>query len=179
LFHTVEGGAVFTKNADLLKKMSFLRNFGHDGYEKFSDIGINGKNSEFHAAMGLVNLKYIDEILINRRKLSMYYNDALVNLKCIKPTLIHDSQYNYSYYPVVLESEEITLKMIQVLNDNWIYPRRYFYPNLSKMSYIEDNFVLPITESISKRVLCLPLFHSLSKEEIDLIARIMLRVQNN
>ncbi len=179
LFHTVEGGAVFTKNADLLKKMSFLRNFGHDGYEKFSDIGINGKNSEFHAAMGLVNLKYIDEILINRRKLSMYYNDALVNLKCLKPTLIHDSQYNYSYYPVVLESEEITLKMIQVLNDNWIYPRRYFYPNLSKMPYIEDNFVLPITESISKRVLCLPLFHSLSKEEIDLIASIMLRVQNN
>jgi dTDP-4-amino-4,6-dideoxygalactose transaminase len=58
LFHTVEGGAVFTMNPDLLKKLSYLRNFGHEGPEHFAEVGINGKNSEFHAAMGLCNLKY-------------------------------------------------------------------------------------------------------------------------
>ena len=179
LFHTVEGGAIFTKDPNLLKKMSFLRNFGHDGYEKFSDIGINGKNSEFHAAMGLVNLKYIDEILLTRKNLSIFYNKALKNFKCAKPTLNQYSQYNFSYYPIVLESEEVTLKIIQILNDNWIYPRRYFYPSLSKLPYIEGAIELPNTESITKRILCLPLYHTLTKEEIDLIAGIMLRVQNN
>jgi dTDP-4-amino-4,6-dideoxygalactose transaminase len=178
LFHTIEGGAVFTKDPDLLKRMAFIRNFGHDGQDKFSGLGINGKNSEFHAAMGLINLKYINDILKKRKELSLYYDKKLEGLNKTRPVLLKDSQYNFAYYPIILPSEELLEKMIKVLNDNWVYPRRYFYPSLNQLDYVE-NKELPISESISKRVLCLPLYHTLSFEEIDFIARLMLRVQNN
>ncbi len=178
LFHTVEGGAVFTQSPELLKKMSYLRNFGHDGTEKFADIGINGKNSEFHAAMGLVNLKYIEEILQKRKLLHEYYDVALSNLNFKKPSIANHTQYNYSYYPVVLANEEITLKSIESLNLNQIYPRRYFYPSLEELPYVKKK-EMPVSSEVSRKVLCLPLYHTLSQEEVDFVARILLRTQNN
>ena len=178
LFHTIEGGAVFTKDPELLKKMAYMRNFGHDGPEDFFGIGINGKNSEFHAAMGLVNLKYIDQIRDKRKELSAYYDKKLEGLSKTTPVLLKESQFNFAYYPIVLPSEEILEKMVKVLNDNLVYPRRYFYPSLHHLNYVESQD-LPVSESVSKRVLCLPLYQTLSFEEIDFIARLMLRVQNN
>lgn len=178
LFHTIEGGAVFTRNPELLKTMAYMRNFGHNGPEKFFGLGINGKNSEFHAAMGLVNLNYIDEILRKRKELSLYYNKKLEGLNKTTPVLLEGSQFNFAYYPIVLPSEEILEKMVRVLNNNWVYPRRYFYPSLHHLNYVKD-YELPIADSVSKRVLCLPLYQTLSFEEIDFITRLMLRVQNN
>lgn len=178
LFHTVEGGAVFTADPNLLKKMSYLRNFGHDGPEKFAGLGINGKNSEFHAAMGLVNLNYIDDILSRRKELCMYYQRVLKNLVCDMPELISQATTNFGYYPIVLPSEEITLKQIEALTGNWVSPRRYFYPSLSSLNYVTEQLT-PVCNDISKRILCLPLYHTLSVEEIGFIARILLRVQNN
>ncbi|HEY5823142.1 MAG TPA: DegT/DnrJ/EryC1/StrS family aminotransferase [Cyclobacteriaceae bacterium] len=178
LFHTIEGGAVFTTDPELLKKMAYLRNFGHDGPYQFAELGINGKNSEFHAAMGLVNLQYIDEILVKRKALSTHYDDALRNVNLKKIKLQDQSAFNFSYYPVLLPSVEMTIKIIEELNKNWIYPRRYFYPSLTQLPYLNAPD-LPVTESISSRILCLPLYHTLSVEEIDFIARIILRVQNN
>lgn len=177
LFHTIEGGAVFTKQPELLKRMAYMRNFGHDGPDEFSELGINGKNSEFHAAMGLANLKYIGEILKTRKELSEYYTLALRNLQKELPSLLPNSEFNFAYYPVILPNEQITLKIIHELNLNWIYPRRYFYPSLDRLPYVKKQEV-PIALDISKRVICLPLYHTLSKEEIDFIARLMLRVQN-
>lgn len=84
LFHTIEGGAVITQDAELLKKMSYMRNFGHDGPEKFSGVGINGKNSEFHAAMGLVNINFLDSILERRKILSQNYDNLLSNIGAFK-----------------------------------------------------------------------------------------------
>jgi len=178
IFHTIEGGAVFTKDANLLKKMSYLRNFGHEGTEKFMDIGINGKNSEFHAAMGLVNLNYIDDILLKRKEISLHYDQKLAGLKCKKIELLADSAFNYSYYPIVLPNLEIALKVIEMLNTNWVYPRRYFFPSLDTLPYVKTANV-PIAKSIAERILCLPLFYTITKEEVDLIARLILRVQNN
>ncbi|MCX8490705.1 MAG: DegT/DnrJ/EryC1/StrS family aminotransferase, partial [Cyclobacteriaceae bacterium] len=178
LFHTVEGGAVVTKDPGLLKKMSYLRNFGHDGPEKFSGIGINGKNSEFHAAMGLVNLKHIDAILQTRKNLCLQYDKALRNLNHKRPEILSGADYNFAYYPVMLPTEAITLKIVDELNKNLIYPRRYFFPSLNTLDYSQQED-LPIAESIAARILCLPLYHTLMVEEIDFIARIMLRVQNN
>ena len=178
LFHTIEGGAVFTKDPELLKTMAYMRNFGHNGPEDFFGIGINGKNSEFHAAMGLVNLKYIDQIRDKRKELSAYYDKKLEGLSKTTPVLLKESQFNFAYYPIVLPSEEILEKMVKVLNDNLVYPRRYFYPSLHHLNYVESQD-LPVSESVSKRVLCLPLYQTLSFEEIDFIARLMLRVQNN
>jgi dTDP-4-amino-4,6-dideoxygalactose transaminase len=178
LFHTIEGGGVVTNSAELLKRMAYMRNFGHDGPEKFAEVGINGKNSEYHAAMGLVNLSHIDAIRQARKVQSEYYDKVLKNLKCQKPSITKEATFNYAYYAVVLPTEEIAVRMVEELNRNLIYPRRYFFPSLDELPYLE-RAELPITRSVCNRVLCLPLYHTLTFEEIDFVARIMLRVQNN
>ena len=179
LFHTIEGGAVFTMNPELLKKMSYSRNFGHDGPENFAEVGINGKNSEFHAAMGLCNLKYIEDIKQSRKTQSERYSEKLINnsIKFIKINPL--CSFNYAYYPIVLENEQLLLKVIAELEANWIKPRRYFYPSLNTVPIYKTGNPLEVTENIAKRVLCLPLYHSLSVEEIDFISRILLRAINN
>ena len=177
LYHTVEGGGVFTGNAQLLEKMSFLKNFGHNGPVEFAEVGINGKNSEIHAAMGLVNLKYVDKILSKRKELSDHYSERLAGMRITRPAVKKGSSFNYSYYPVIFESEDQLLKSMNMLNSHEIFPRRYFYPCLHTISYTKGKNVLPISESISSRILCLPLYHDLSREEIDLICRLLLRSQ--
>jgi dTDP-4-amino-4,6-dideoxygalactose transaminase len=178
LFHTVEGGAVFCNSPELLKKMAYLRNFGHNGPEDFAMVGINGKNSEFHAAMGLANFPFIDRILESRKKQSIHYSEMLKGLKVKHLKINTDAEFNFAYYPVVFDSQENLLKAVSELNSNRIIPRRYFYPSLNELKYIEKQET-PISEEISKRILCLPLFFDLAKEEIDYICRIILRAQNN
>ena len=173
LFHTVEGGAVFTNQKSIAEQLIFLRNFGHDGPEKFNGVGINGKNSELHAAMGLVNLKYIQQILDRRKQQTKYYHQTLagINLKYIK---LQDEQgFNYAYFPVVFETEELTLHVKKILENNQIFPRRYFYPSLSQLDYVTGN--TPISDDIASRILCLPLYHELTKEEQDLVSRILVK----
>jgi dTDP-4-amino-4,6-dideoxygalactose transaminase len=177
LFHTIEGGAVFTKNPSLLKRMAFMRNFGHDGPEKFSELGINGKNCEFHAAMGLVNLKYIKEIITKRCVLSQYYKKKLKRLNISYPSIPEELEYNYAYFPVIFETEEQLLRSKQRIELSNILTRRYFYPSLNKLPYVNEK-CLPVSEDISRRVLCLPLYDSLTFSEIDMICRLLLRIQN-
>ncbi|MEJ7737936.1 MAG: DegT/DnrJ/EryC1/StrS family aminotransferase [Chitinophagaceae bacterium] len=178
LFHTVEGGAVFTAANELLKRMAYMRNFGHNGPEDFAEIGINGKNSELHAAMGLINLKYVDVILQSRKQQAERYDYWLRQLKARKPVITQGAEFNYAYYPIVFESEEQLLKSVDILNGNLIYPRRYFYPSLNKLHYVPES-TCAISEDLSRKVLCLPVYKGLSSEEIDLVCRLLLRVQNN
>ncbi|MFV0201308.1 DegT/DnrJ/EryC1/StrS family aminotransferase [Empedobacter falsenii] len=179
LYHSVEGGLVMTKNPDVLKKLASIRNFGISGYDSFSTLGINGKNSEYHAAMGIANLKYIDEIKAKRIALTQHYEEKLKNLKAIRPLWHQESENNGAYFPVVFESEELMLNCKEKLQLAEIGTRRYFYPSLATALPYLDPVAMPITDDISKRVLCLPLYYSLSFEEVDLICRILLRVQNN
>lgn len=178
LFHTIEGGAVFTKQAELLKKLAYMRNFGHDGFENYYGVGINGKNSEFHAAMGLINLKYVPKIIQKRKELVEHYDNVLQGFLGKKPKINSDATWNYAYYPILFPDEEKLLRTVKLLNDHWIYPRRYFYPSLNKLPYVRKTD-LPVAGDIASKVLSLPLYHHLSKSEIDLITRIILRVQNN
>lgn len=178
IFHTAEGGGVFTTDPELLKRMAYMRNFGHDGPEKFNGLGINAKNSELHAAVGLAVLNHIDEILERRKELYLHYDKRLANLHIKKPQVAANVQYNYAYYPILFESEDSLMLANKTLNDNWIYPRRYFFPCLNNLDYVPKSET-PVAESISRRVLCLPLYHELSFEEIDFIARLLLRAQNN
>lgn len=178
IFHTIEGGAVFTNDPGLLKKMAAMRNFGIETTESFSGIGINGKNSEVHAAMGLLNLKYIDEIKKRRKNIYEYYSKTLLNLNKDNQLITGNTEYNYAYYPILLPSEEILIKMVNTLNLNWVYPRRYFYPTLDALPYVNGNEI-PIARDIAKRILCLPLYDSLSHEEVSFISRLLLRTQNN
>lgn len=177
LFHTIEGGAVFTPYPALLKKMAFIRNFGFNGPEDFAELGINGKNCEFHAAMGLANLKYIDQILASRKEVCRHYDERLMNLKHKKISLHADGKFNYAYYPIILDSEELVVKYIKDLNDNNIFPRRYFYPSLSTLKYVTGANT-PVSDDIARRVICLPLYYELEKPDIDLICRILIRSQN-
>jgi dTDP-4-amino-4,6-dideoxygalactose transaminase len=179
LFHTVEGGAVFTMNPELVKKMAHLRNFGHEGPEDFAEVGINGKNSEFHAAMGLCNLKSIEDIKKSRKIQSERYTERLVNRSIEFIKINPNCSFNYAYYPIILESEQLLQKVIAELEANWVRPRRYFYPSLNTVPIYKTGTSLEVSEHISKRVLCLPLYHTLSFEEIDFISRILLRAINN
>ena len=177
LYHSVEGGLIITQNPDLLKKLASIRNFGISGFDSFSELGINGKNSEFHAAMGLANLKHTEAIDNQRKKLSECYDKNLKNLKARKVVWHKDATQNYAYYPVVLESEELLLKIKAELDLNEIFTRRYFYPSLASSLPYLPKVEFPITEDISRRVLCLPLYFDLTEEEIDYICRLILRVQ--
>ena len=156
-----------------------MRNFGISGFDSFSELGLNGKNSEFHAAMGLANLKYVKDIHDKRKKLTEVYDEKLKNLKAYEIKWHKNANKNYAYYPIVLESEELLLRIKENLDTNEIFTRRYFYPSLASSLPYLPKLELPITEDISKRVLCLPLYYDLSIEEVDIICRIMLRIQNN
>lgn len=179
LYHSGEGGLIITKDPVLLKKLAYIRNFGFNGPEAFAELGINGKNSEFHAAMGLVNLNYIEQIQDKRKKICDRYDEKLKNFRAIKQRWNKDSDQNYAYYPIVLEDERLLHKCIEELKGHEVFVRRYFYPSLSKVLPYLDPVDMPVTELIAARVMCLPLFYDLTIEEVDLICRLLLRTQNN
>ena len=175
LFHTVEGGAVVTQDPHLLKKMAYLRNFGHEGTEAFNGVGINGKNSEFHAAMGLSNLKYIDSILAKYKEnynhyLSWLSNNDNLKFQSINPKAV----YNFAYFPLLFENTRSMIKVKTELEKYQVFPRRYFYPSLDTLDYVSKNSV-PVTKSIASRILCLPMSYHYSHEELEMVCRVILR----
>jgi len=179
LYHSIEGGLVITNLAELLKKIAYMRNFGFNGPEAFAELGINCKNSEFHAAMGLVNLEYIEYIHQNRKRIVDRYDKNLKTFKARKPIWHKNSEDNYAYYPLIIDSEELLLKTMENLNLHEIFTRRYFYPSLANtLPYVESK-EMTVTDDIAKRVLCLPLYPNLTNEEVDFICRLILRTQNN
>lgn len=180
VFHTVEGGAIVVNgNKALFDKLWYYRSFGHvnDNYES---IGINAKNSEFHAAMGLANLPHLDAIIADRKKISERYDSQLSFENLHKPvSLEKDFEYNYAYYPIVLPSETLTAKVIAALKAQDISPRRYFYPSLNKLSYASSQDQCPVSESVSLRVLSLPLYKDLAINDVDRICQIINKVLSN
>jgi len=174
LFHTIEGGAVVANDPEVLKKLAYMRNFGHNGPDEYFGIGVNGKNSEFHAAMGLVNLNYLPSILEKRKRDSFQYDQWLMGKGMQRPNIPAYCTYNYSYYPVIFESSDQAMKVFKALQINEIFARRYFYPSLSNLPYV-DKQETPICDDISSRVICLPLYYDLSESEIDMICRLVIR----
>lgn len=168
LFHTGEGGAMFAKDADLQHKLFYSHNFGHDGPLAFHGLGINGKMSELHAAMGLSVLPYMKTIIDDRKRIVDFYNTNLDFSKIKSLKIRENTDWNYSYYPAIFDSEEQLLNVQEILNKNQIFPRRYFYPSLNTVNYISE-VVMPISENIASRILCLPLYVGLSIEELEKI----------
>jgi dTDP-4-amino-4,6-dideoxygalactose transaminase len=177
LFHTIEGGAVFTQDPEILRKLALMRNFGFSGVDCFSEQGINAKNCEFHAAMGLCNLRYADEILKKRRYLTEQYMLRLTNLDVQFQKIENADDYNYAYFPVLFSSEELMLESKAKLELAQIYSRRYFFPSLSTLPYV-NGMKMPVCDSVASRILCLPLYHTLTLSDLDLICRLLLRTQN-
>lgn len=168
LFHTGEGGAVFCKNESLFHKISYSHNFGHNGPLDFHGLGINAKISELQAAMGLAVFPYLNEIIEKRKSICEYYDNNLNFNHISKLKIREQTEWNYSYYPIIFNSEEELLTAQKRLNQENIFPRRYFYPSLNTIEYTKGA-EMPISENISKRILCLPLFAELDEESLILI----------
>jgi dTDP-4-amino-4,6-dideoxygalactose transaminase len=174
LFHTGEGGCIVTENDELNKQLFLYRHFGHIGDDYYS-IGINGKNSELHSALGLCNLNYIEEILKSRKRQWLYYKDFFINAGVQTMSIPDNVEYNYAYFPVVFASEEQLFQVLNILRTVGVIPRRYFYPALNKLPYLEYQSC-PIAEEISSKVLCLPLYYDLVKEDQKMIVETIKKV---
>lgn len=172
LFHTGEGGALFCNDKSLMKKLFYSHNFGHDGPLAFHGLGINGKISELQAAMGLAVLPYMEHIVKERTSVVDYYSVHLNFSHLRKMELRENTEWNYSYYPIILENETQLLKIQKELNDNAIFPRRYFYPSLNTIDYVKGQ-QMPISESVASRILCLPLYVGLKEKDLDRICEII------
>ena len=162
LYHCTEGGFISCSDEVLAAKIRKTRNFGFETTESFNCLGVNAKNSEFHAAMGLCNYPYIESIIAQRKLLSETYDAGLLGLPIRKPQWNKNATKNYAYYPLVFESEEVMLKLASYLADEDIGTRRYFYPSLANsLPYLEP-VALAVTDEVSKCVMCLPLYFDLS-----------------
>ena len=170
LFHTVEGGALFTQQKDIAKRIRLMRNFGHDRPTNFSGIGINGKMSEIHAAMGIVNLRYINSIITSRKSAYNLYKTLLDEQKFNFQEIPDNIAYNYPYFPLLFEDEVKAISaQKELFNKEGIQTRRYFHPILSELDYVEANSSLNIARDISSRILCLPLYADIDSRYVELI----------
>jgi dTDP-4-amino-4,6-dideoxygalactose transaminase len=172
LFHTGEGGAMFCNDDKIQHELYYSHNFGHDGPLAFHGLGINAKISELQSAMGLAVFPYIDHIITERKKVTDFYNSNL-NFKNIKALKIRENtDWNYSYYSIIFDSEDTLLNVLEELQKENIVPRRYFYPSLNTIDYTKGE-KMPISESIASRIVCLPLYVGLSENELEKITHII------
>ena len=169
LFNTAEGGGCVAKKPELVEKLKRIRFFGHNTQKDIVEDGFNGKMTEVHAALGLANLKYLDKVLQDRKKKYALYLQGLEGTTGLTFQKQVHGEINYSYFPVIFDTEADLKRIEQKLNEKNIYPRRYFYPSVNTYEKIVEYRACPISEDISKRILCLPLFFSLPEEEIERI----------
>ena len=172
LFHTGEGGAIFTNDNNLFDKIFYSHNFGHDGPVEFQGLGINAKISELQAAMGLAVLPFMKSVSSKRRDTFDYYNTNLDFNLFKKLILREDTSWNFSYYPIIFDSEEELLKVEENLVQSEIIPRRYFNPSLNTINYV-SSVKMPVSENIANTVLCLPFHHDLKTETLEKIIKLI------
>ncbi len=168
LFHTGEGGALFFRDDQMYETYFYHHNFGHKGKEDFQGVGINAKMSELQAAMGLAVLPYVPSLIDSRIKIVKHYHQELSQFNSIK--IREGTKWNCSYFPILFESEAQLIESMKRLNGKGIYPRRYFYPSLNKLSYINYDPMF-VSEDIASRILCLPIAHDLDMTVVDNICK--------
>jgi dTDP-4-amino-4,6-dideoxygalactose transaminase len=174
-YNTVEGGALVCHDEAVKKRIDYMKNFGFAGETEVVMPGINGKMDEIRSAYGLLNLKYVDKAIEQRREIAQYYREGLQNISGI--TMMEDIpgvKSNYSYFPVFIDKEAYGKsrdELYETLKSYNIYGRRYFYPLISAFSPYRgldsarpDN--LPVATKLADRVICLPMHHELTKEDV-------------
>ncbi|MFJ8064760.1 DegT/DnrJ/EryC1/StrS family aminotransferase [Psychrobacillus sp. NPDC096426] len=177
VFNTIEGGALTFKDTKLKDILNSYKNFGITGQESVEYVGGNGKMNEFQAAMGLCNLRHVGEE-INKRKLVVErYIKQLSRIEGIKlPQPQNGVRSNYAYFPVVFNEKFSRNEMLEILKENNIIARKYFYPLTSSFECYQDQFTIqetPVAAYIADRVLTLPLYADLSLEDVDKICEII------
>jgi dTDP-4-amino-4,6-dideoxygalactose transaminase len=172
LFQTGEGGAVFCRDEELFQQIFYSHNFGHNGPIAFHGLGINGKISELHAAMGLALFPYLAEIFEGRKRAVDFYTKSLDVAKMRLLSIREEVEWNWSYFPIILKNEETLLRLEATLKENNILARRYFYPSLNNLPYLEYQ-KCEVSENISACILCLPLFADITEEELSKVVSIV------
>ena len=174
VFHSVEGGCVTCADPELKARMDRLKNFGIAG-ERIPDIGGNGKMSEFHAAMGLCNLRDVNQWIEARKQVVARYRENLTGLPGIRLCPEQNGvQSNYAYFPVVFTGPFTRDMAAGKLAEQGIIARKYFYPLLNDCeAYGFRGDETPVAKYISERVLTLPLYPELSMEDVDRICNIL------
>jgi len=174
LFHTIEGGALIINDDSLVEKARYLINFGIENSESIPHLGTNAKMNEFEAAMGLCMLDEIGIIEKKRKEIYEVYQKELDGIVQFQKEN-ENSTKNYSYFPVVFKSEKDLLKVQKALNKEDINPRRYFYPSLDTLEYIEPKQKCSVSRDMSKKILCLPIYPELEKDILNKIINILKR----
>ena len=172
LFHTIEGGAILTNDDHIAEKARLMRDFGISGEDTIESVGINAKMNEIEAAMGLSLLDNIESLIVDRHRVwNLYYSNLSDYLEF--PELNPDIKWNFSYVPVLFKNEKQLEKVKEILNINNIFPRRYFHPSLDTLVYLNNKERAPISNNISKRVLCMPNFFGISDNIINSICELI------
>ncbi|MDP3587818.1 MAG: DegT/DnrJ/EryC1/StrS family aminotransferase [Sulfuricurvum sp.] len=172
LFHTIEGGALIINDDELVQKARYLINFGIENAESIPELGTNAKMNEFEAAMGLCVLDDMEQIKQSRKVVLEAYQTQLDGLVQFQEQNLNAAQ-NYSYFPVVLKDEEQLQEVQKALNEQQIFPRRYFYPSLDTLSYIEPKQYCANSRDIASKILCLPIYADLDENDLKLIIKIV------
>ncbi len=175
IFHSIEGGAIVFKNKQDADKARYLINFGIRDQNNIPELGTNAKMNEFEAAMGLCVLDDIDKIVLERCSIFEMYKEYLSDFVRFQ-MMNENSINNFSYAPVIFDSEEQLELVVESLNSLDIYPRRYFFPSLDTLSYIEPKQYMPISRNISDRILCLPLYYGLDKSVVKKICDVIISI---
>lgn len=182
VFNTIEGGGLVYKNTELKQKLNNYKNFGIIDQEHVVDIGINAKMNEFCAAMGICNLRHLNDEI---RKRSIVYNrylERLNGIKGIKVSKVQENvKSNYAYFPVIFDEKRFGKsreKVMKELAENNIFTRRYFYPLINDYDCYKGKFSsvdTPIAKKISDNVLTIPMYANLKIEDVDRICDIILK----
>lgn len=175
LLNTSEGGGIYATDSRIDTTLRELRFFGYDDAKSVVRVGTNAKMTEVNAAIGLANLKHMDEVLADRREKYALYRKLLSVLDGVSFQRIAEG-CNFSYFPVVFKSEHALLRVEEALNRENVFPRRYFYPSVNTCkAIVPQSARCPLSESLSSRILCLPLYGSLPKEAIRMIAAVVVK----
>jgi dTDP-4-amino-4,6-dideoxygalactose transaminase len=182
VFNTFEGGAIISKTAEMKKKIDFLKNFGFEDEVTVVTPGINAKMNEVQAAFGLLQLKYVEELIEKRKRITGLYRELLEGtdgISCM--TLQPGVKLNYSYFPILVDEERYGLtrdRLYELLKEHQVFGRRYFYPLISRMTTYAhlksaDPSNLPVAERVAAQVICLPIYPDLPQETVHEISRII------
>lgn len=184
VFNTIEGGAAAFKDLELGKKLWGLKNFGIFGPEDVSFVGANAKMNEFCAAMGLCNLRHIDEEIEARGQIDGVYRRRLEGIQGIRLNPNQKNvRSNYAYFPIIIEEEQFGISRDEVcarLADHGIIVRKYFYPLTNAFSCYAGKFnpdETPIAQRISNRIITLPMYASLSEHEVHRICDTLINIR--
>lgn len=176
LLTTGEGGACVARDPDVMARLRRLRFFGFDDRKEVVDEGMNAKMTEVAAALGLANLKRIEDVKRTRRLKYDRYRALLEDVPFIQFQEHRSGETNHSYMPVRFDTEARLLRALKMLADEEIHPRRYFHPSLNTLSVFAPSARLPVSESVAATIACLPLYNTLADDDIDRVSEILHRV---